>query len=121
MVAQFTAKTINSEKHIYVLSLMSSSTNKLKSHMLLTCKNFMFSDFTRETPEINDGDWKYKIVDIARISKYKNIFAEGNVPNWSKEAFVIKKLKSNEPYIITDFKSKKLVGTFYKKGLQKTN
>ena len=47
--------------------------------------------------EINDGDWKYKIVDIARISKYKNIFAEGNVPNWSEEAFVIKKLKSNEP------------------------
>ena len=71
--------------------------------------------------EINDRDWKYKIVDIARISKYKNIFAEGNVPNWSEEAFVIKKLKSNEPQIITDFKSKKLVGTFYKKDLQKTN
>ena len=28
---------------------MSSSINKLKSHMLITCKNFMFSDLTWET------------------------------------------------------------------------
>ena len=36
----------NSAKAIYFLSLMSCSINKLKSHMLYTCKNFMFSDFT---------------------------------------------------------------------------
>ena len=46
MVGQFTAKTTSSEKPTYFLSLMSCSTNKLKSHMLFTCKNFMFSDFT---------------------------------------------------------------------------
>ena len=45
VVAQFTAKTINSEKAIYFLSLMSCSMKKLKSHMLFTSKNFMFSDF----------------------------------------------------------------------------
>ena len=38
MVAQFTAKTANSEKAIYILSLISCSIKKLKSHMLLTCK-----------------------------------------------------------------------------------
>ena len=41
----------NSAKAIYFLSLMSCWINKLRSHMLYTCKNFMFSDFT----------WKKKI------------------------------------------------------------
>ena len=41
MVAQFTAKT-NSVKAIYFLSLMSCSTNKLKSYLLFTWKNFRF-------------------------------------------------------------------------------
>ena len=30
---------------------------------------------------INDEDPKFKIDDIVRISKYKNIFAKGYVPN----------------------------------------
>ena len=42
VVAQFAAKTINSEKAIYFLSLMSCSMNKLKSHMLFTCKKLCF-------------------------------------------------------------------------------
>ena len=32
-----------------------------------------------------------------RISKYKNIFAKGYVPNLSKEVFVIKKVKRTVP------------------------
>ena len=47
MIAQFTAKTRNSEKTIYFLSLMSYSINKLKSRMLFTCKKFMFFNFTQ--------------------------------------------------------------------------
>ena len=35
--------------------------------------------------EINDKKPKLKIVDIVRISKYKNIFVNGYVPNWFKE------------------------------------
>ena len=46
VVARFTAKTTNSEKAIYFLSLMYCSINQLKSHMLFTCKSFMFSNFT---------------------------------------------------------------------------
>ena len=42
VVAQFTAKMTNSEKAIYFLSLMPCPINKLKSHMLFTCKNFVF-------------------------------------------------------------------------------
>ena len=31
--------------------------------------------------EINDEDPKFQIGDIVRVSKYKNIFAKGYVPN----------------------------------------
>ena len=49
------------------------------------------STYIDSNKEINDKDPKYKIGDIARISKYKNIFAKGYTPNWSEEVFVIKK------------------------------
>ena len=57
------------------------------------------------------------------ISKYKNIFAKGYVPNWSEEVVVIKKVKNTVPWIcvISDLKGEKIGGTFYEKELQKTN
>ena len=48
VVAQFTAKTINSEKAIYFLSLMSFSVKKLKSHMIFTCKKICVFRFYEE-------------------------------------------------------------------------
>ena len=48
VIAHFTAERTNSEKAIYLLSLLSCSTYKLKSHMFFTCKNCMFSDFMRK-------------------------------------------------------------------------
>ena len=56
--------------------------------------------------EINNKDPKFKIGDIVRISKYKNIFAKGYVPNWSEEVFVIKKVRNTVPwtYVISDLK-----------------
>ena len=61
-------------------------------------------------------DAKFKIGDIVRISKYKNIFAKGYVPIWSEEVFVIKKVKSNVPWIfvISDLKGEEIVRSFYK-------
>ena len=38
--------------------------------------------------EVNDKDPKFKFGDHVRISKYKNIFAKGYSPNWSKDVFV---------------------------------
>ena len=56
------------------------------------------------------------------ISKYKNIFAKGYAPNFSKDVFETKKVKKNFPwtYVISDPNGKEIVGTFYKKELQKT-
>ena len=52
------------------------------------------STYIDSSKEINDEDPKFKIEDIVRISKYKNIFAKGYVSNWSEEVFVIKRLKT---------------------------
>ena len=45
--------------------------------------------------EVNDKDPKLKVGDHVRISKYKNIFANGYTPNWSEEIFVIKKIENS--------------------------
>ena len=47
--------------------------------------------------EINNKDPKFKVGDHVRISKYKNNFAKGYMPNWSEEVFVIKKVKNTVP------------------------
>ena len=44
--------------------------------------------------EINDKNHKFKIGDIVRISKYKNIFATGYLPDWCEKVFVIKNVKT---------------------------
>ena len=51
------------------------------------------STCTDDKEEINDESLKFEIGDIVRISKYKNIFAKGNVLNWSEEVSVITKVK----------------------------
>ena len=73
--------------------------------------------------ETNDKDPNFKIGDIVRISKYKNIFTEGCTPNWSEEVFAIKKFKNPVPwtYVINNINGKEIVGTFYEKELQKKN
>ena len=43
------------------------------------------STYINFSKEINDKNPKFKIGDIIRISKYRNIFAKGYVPNWSEE------------------------------------
>ena len=78
--------------------------------------------YINSSKEINDKDPKIKIDDVVRISKYKNIFAKGYIPNWSEEAFVIKRIKDTVPwiYVITDFNGEEIVRTFFEKELLKT-
>ena len=92
-------------------------TIKMKS---VHVKDNTYIDF--ET-EVNDKDPKFKVGDYVRISKYKNIFAKGYMPNWSEEVFTIGKIKNTVPwtYVINDLNSEEIIGTFYEKELQKTN
>ena len=73
--------------------------------------------------EINDKDPKLKVGDHVRISKYKNVFTKGYMPNWSEEVFISSKIKNSVPwtYIINDLNGEEIVETFYEKKLQKTN
>ena len=78
--------------------------------------NVKDNTYINTTKEINNKDPKLKVGDRVRISKYKNIFAKGYTPNWSEEVFVIKKVN-----VINDLNGEEITGTFYEKGLQKTN
>ena len=71
----------------------------------------------------NKKDPKFTVSDHVRISKNKNIFAEGYTPDWSEEIFVVSKIKNAVPWIfvISDLNVEKTVGSFYEKELQKTN
>ena len=82
-------------------------------------KDNTYIDFKKE---VNDKDPKFKVGDHVRISKYKNIFAKGYMPNWSEETFVIKKIKNTVPwtYAINDLNGEEIIGTFYENELQKT-
>ena len=76
--------------------------------------------------EINDEDPKFKIGDIVRMSKYKNNFAKGYVPNCSEEVFAIKKVRKLKTlchghYLISHLKDGEIFRTFYRKELQKAN
>ena len=83
-------------------------------------KNNTYIDFEKE---VNDKNPKCKVVDYVRISKYKNIFANRYMPNWSEDAFVISKIKNLVPptYKINDLNGEEIIGAFYEKKLQKTN
>ena len=81
------------------------------------------NNFTEYVEESNKKDPKFKVGDRLRISKYKNVFAKGYVPNWSEEVFVVNKIKNTVPwtYEINDLNDEKIVGSFYEKELQKTD
>ena len=83
-------------------------------------KDNTYIDFKKE---VNDKDPKFKIGDHVRISKYKNIFAKGYMPNRSEEVFIISKIKNTVPwtYVINDLNGEEIIGTFCEKELKKTN
>ena len=75
------------------------------------------STYIDSSQEINHKNPKFKIGDIVRISKYKNIFAKGHVPIWSEKIFAIKKVKNTVSWtmLLVILKVKKLLERFTKK------
>ena len=91
--------------------------NKMKP---VDVKNNTYIDFFKK---VNDKDPKFKIDDLVRISRYKNIFTKGYMPNWSEEIYVVSKIKNTVPwtYVISDLNGEQIIVTFYEKELQATN
>ena len=72
--------------------------------------------------EHNEKDSKFKVGDIVRISRYKNIFAKGYAPNSSSEISIVDKINDAVPYMynLKDLNDEEIIGSFYDKELQKT-
>ena len=71
--------------------------------------------------DCNKTDPKFKVRDHVRVSKYKNIFVKGYIPNWSEGVFVVSKIKNTVPwtYVINDLNDEEITGSFYEKELRK--
>ena len=73
-------------KNVY-LDKLDDIVNKYNNTYISTIKmkpvDVKLSAYIDSSKEINDKDPKFKIGDIVRISKYKNIFSKCYVPNWS--------------------------------------
>ena len=142
--------TFNEGKSVVAERFIRTLKNKIFKHMAATSKNVYFdvlddivnkynntihrtikikpTDVTDDSyveynEESNKRNPKFKVGDRVRISKYKNIFAKGYVPNWSEEVFIVNEIKNTVSwtYTINDLNGEKVIGTFYEKELQKTN
>ena len=72
--------------------------------------------------EYNKKDSTFNVGDRVRISKFKNIFAKGYTPNWSREIFIVDKINDTVPYTynLKDLNGEEIIGSFYDRELQKT-
>ena len=66
-------------------------TTKMKP---IDVRNDSYVEYNEESNKRNP---KFKVGDRVRISKYKNIFVKGYVPNWSEEVFVVNGIKNTVP------------------------
>ena len=135
VVAERFIRTIKSKIYKYMTSISKNVyINKLDDivneynntyHNTIKMKPIDVKDNTyiNTSTKINYKDPKFKVGDRVRISKYKNIFSKGYMPNWSEEIFVIKKVKNTAPwtYVINVFNGEEIIRSFYEKKLQKTN
>ena len=117
--------TYNEGKSILAERFIRTLKNKLYKHMAATSKNVYYDvldDIVNEynntkhntikmkpkdvgnnnervnIDEHNEKGSRFKVGDKARVSKFKNIFAKGYTPNWSREIFIVNKINDKVPY-----------------------
>ena len=120
--------TTQSSKYVDVLQKLideynakTHSTIKMSPHdgSLLKNKNKVLKVFTEKpSNEIP----KFSIGDRVRIYRYKRTFEKGYKPNWTKEIFIVSKIKKTNPltYEIKDLNEEPILGSFYSQELLKT-
>ena len=92
-------------KNVFIAKLddiVNKYNNTCHSRIKMKPVDVRSNSYIDSSEEINNKDPELKLV--ARISKYKNIFAKGYTPNWFEEDFLIKKVKNTVPwtYVISD-------------------
>ena len=140
--------TFNEGKFVVAERFIRTLKNKIFKHMKAVSKNVYFDvledivnkynntvqrtikmkpidaaddSYAEYNEQSNKRNTKFKFGDHVRISKCKNIFAKGYVPNWSEEIFVIKKVKNTVPwtYLINDLNGQEIIGSFMRKNYKK--
>ena len=141
--------TYNEGKSVVAERFIRKLKNKLYKHMTATGKNVYYDvldDIVNEynntkhntikmkpidvkdnnkrvyIDEHNEKDSRFKVGDRVRIYKFKNTFAKGYPPYWSKEIFTVDKINDTVPYTynIKDLNDEEIIGNFYDRELQKT-
>ena len=113
---------ISISKNVYIHKLddiVNKYNNTYHSTIKMKPVDVKSSTNIESSKEINYQDPKFKVGDIVRISKYKNISAKGYVPNWSEEVFGIKKTLCCGNMFIVILKENKLLERFTKKNCKK--
>ena len=137
--------TYNEGKSVVAERFIRTLKNKLYKHMTATGKNVYYDvldDIVNEynnakhntikmkpkddnkrvyIDEHNEKRSRFKVGDRVRISKFKNIFAKGYSPNWSREIFIVNKINDKVPYTynIKDLNGEEIIGRNYDRDLQK--
>ena len=112
-------------KNVYydVLDYLVNKYNNTK-HSTIKMKPIDVKDNNKRVyiDEHNEKDSRFKVGDRVRISKFKNIFAKGYTPNWSREIFIVNKINDTVPYTynIKDLNGEEIIGSFYDRELQKS-
>ena len=140
--------TYNEGKSVVAERFIRTLKNKLYKHMTATSKNVYYDvlddvvtkyNNTKHSTikmkpidvknnkrvyidEHNEKDSRFKVGDRVRISKFKNIFAKGYTPNWSREIFIVNKINDTVPYTynLKDLNDEEIKGSFYDRELQKS-
>ena len=122
--------TFNEGKSVAAERFIRTLKNKLYKHMTTTGKNVycdVLDDVVNEYNNTKHNAIKMKPKDVkndrVRTSKFKIIFSKGYTPNWSREIFIINKIKDTVPYTynLKDLNNEEIIGSFYDRELQKTN
>ena len=141
--------TFNESKSVAAERFIRTLKNKLYKHMTATGKNIYYDvldDVVNEynntkhntikikpkdvkndnkrvyINEYNEKSARFNVNNRVKISKFKNIFAEGYTPNWSREIFIVGKINDTVPYTynLKDLNGEEIIGSFYDRELQKT-
>ena len=133
--------TYNEGKSVVAERFIRTLKNKLYKHMTATGKNVyynvlddivnVYNNTKHNTIKMKPKDVKYdnkrvyidehnkkgaryNVGDRVRTSHFKNIFAKGYTPNWSREIFIINKINDTVPYTynLKDLNDGEIIGSF---------
>lgn len=103
----------NDTKHRTIRMKPNQVDKQNEQHLLNTVYNYKHVISSASKP-------KFKIGDPVRLSKYKSCFAKGYTPNWTAEAFKVRKVQCSSPvtYLLESMSGEEILGTVYAEELQ---